>query len=391
MRARHLCILLSAYVLLVCLAAAPTMARADSDADIRFYGDTGYSVYSTTSASNISSPNLFPSVSNSFAASHFEIFPTASFDRLSFLAEVMFESSAVDNNFSIDVERVQAMYLFSDALRVKAGRVHTAFGYYNDTYHHARLFDLTTGRPYLTNFEDSGGIIPAHIVGAGLDGKVWIAKAGDLTYNVDVGNARLPDITAVPVAMATQPEKAVNLRVRFSPRFLEGFIVGVNAMYDDVPAGTPAGAGPNPTPAVGSPDHLQEIDLGAHVAYVEGHVHLILEGAYVRHRDWLTGGYFHNYGGFLEGGYSFGDFTPYARYETFQFDRADPLFQNPPFLLANTERLTDARVGIKWLPDEHITLKLEGRILKADLVPAPGQPAIPRDQFSGTIQCAFGF
>jgi hypothetical protein len=372
--------LLPSCIVLSMLAIAGA-ARAEEDAEVRFYGDTGYSVYSATSTSRVAPPDLFPAVSNSFNAAHFEIFPTASFDRLSFLAEVMFESDAAGNEFSIDVERIQVMYLFSEALRLKAGRVHTAFGYYNDAYHHARLFDLTTGRPYLTNFEDSGGIIPAHIVGAGIDGKLRVGGAGDFAYNIDVGNARLPDLTAVPVALAAQGEKAANLRLRFLPRAVNGLIFGINAMYEDVPAGSIAGV--TGTPAIGSPDHLQETDLGAHIVLMEGAVHLILEGAYIRHYDWRTGQIFHNYGGFLEAGYSFGDFTPYARFETFQFDRGgDPLFESATFLLASTGMLNDARVGLKWLPNEHLTLKVEGRYLKTDLGP---------EQFTGTFQCAFGF
>ncbi|HEY4015694.1 MAG TPA: hypothetical protein VGM06_20280 [Polyangiaceae bacterium] len=376
----------SCRVLFVCVAAQlvawSRTASADDDTEVRFYGDASYSVFSSTSASSRASPDLFPSVSNSFDAAHFEIFPTASFDRLSFLAEVMFESDREANEFDIDVERIQAMYLFSDALRVKVGRVHTAFGYYNDTYHHARIFDLTTDRPYLTNFEDSGGIIPAHIVGAGIDGKWTLGAAGDFTYNLDVGNARLPDITAVPVALSAQGEKAANLRLRFLPTFLSGAIVGINAMYEDVPAGSVAGTG-GALASVGSPDHLQETDLGVHLVLMHGGIHFILEGAYIRHYDFRTGGIFQNYGGFVEAGYSFGDFTPYARYEGFQFDSAgDPLFENGPFLLAGTGMLNDGRVGLKWLPNEHVALKVEGRFLKTDL--GPGQA-------TGTLQCAFGF
>jgi hypothetical protein len=44
--------------------------------------------------------------------------------------------------------------------------------------------------------------------------------------------------------------------------------------------------------------------------------------------------------------------------------------------------LNDGRVGLKWLPNEHVALKVEGRFLKTDL--GPGQA-------TGTLQCAFGF
>ena len=93
----------------------------------------------------------------------------------------------------------------------------------------------------------------------------------------------------MPVSLAAQGEKAVNLRLRFLPTFLSGAIVGVNAMYEDVPAGSVAGTG-GAVSSVGSPDHLQETDLGVHLVVMHGGIHFILEGAYIRHYDFRTGG-----------------------------------------------------------------------------------------------------
>src|SRR5947209_14580244 len=83
---------------------------ARSDVDLKFYGDTSFGVRNHSD------------VSNGFTASRLELFPTASADRVSFLAELMAEGSET-NEISVDLERVQVSYLFSNWLRVRAGRM----------------------------------------------------------------------------------------------------------------------------------------------------------------------------------------------------------------------------------------------------------------------------
>lgn len=80
------------------------------------YGDTQFDVRNHAA------------VHDSFAAAHLDVFATADVGKLSFLGETFFESGE-GNEFAVDVERVQISYLFSNSLRVRAGRTHTAFGY----------------------------------------------------------------------------------------------------------------------------------------------------------------------------------------------------------------------------------------------------------------------
>lgn len=138
-------------------------------------------------------------VKTTFAAAHLDLFLTAEVGKLSFLSEVFFEARE-DNSIGTDIERLQVTYLFENWFRVHAGRSHTAFGYYSDTYHHGNLFELTTARPFGVGFEDSGGLFTAHLVGAGADGTFELGKAGALRYDAEVGNGRLPHFGPAGIA-----------------------------------------------------------------------------------------------------------------------------------------------------------------------------------------------
>ena len=347
---------------LLCLISAP----AGADLDLKFYGDTAFGVRNQSD------------VSNGFSAARLELFPTASTDRVTFLAEIMAEANE-ENEVALEVERVQVSYLFSNWLRVRAGRMHTAFGYYNDAYHHGRFFEVTTGRPQLVNFEDEGGLLVAHLVGVGLDGQVALGTAGDLHYDVETGNGRGRIVDEVAILQARKSNKMFNFRLRFLPNPLEGLMIGANFAIDQIPrAAAPTMAEPMPP---GIPNDMRETVWGAHLVYQQHQVHFIAEGAAILHSEEVTGRVFHHYGGFVEAGYSIRDFTPYARYEHIRFDDvADPFYQTGP--LAGLSEYRDGRIGVKWIATENIALKLEGEITKTSIGPAVR---------AGTLQCAFGF
>jgi hypothetical protein len=346
------------------LATVPLDARADLD--LKFYGDTSFGVRNHSE------------VSNGFTASRLELFPTASLDRVTFLAELMAESG--DNNeIAIDLERVQVAYLFSNWLRVRAGRMHTAFGYYNDAYHHGRFFEMTTGRPQLVDFEDEGGLLVAHLVGVAVDGQVALGSAGDLHYDLETGNGRGRVVGEVAVFQARKSAKMVNLRLRFLPNALEGFMIGGNIAIDKIPrAADPTLTDPLPA---GILHDMREIVAGAHVVYQQHHVHFIAEGAAILHDEEVTSAAYRHYGGFVEGGYSIGDFTPYARYEHIKFAAVlDPFYQTGP--LAGLSSYGAGRIGVKWVATENIALKLEGQTTATGIGPSVQ---------AGMVQCAFGF
>ncbi|HUO57840.1 MAG TPA: hypothetical protein VMV05_06650 [bacterium] len=111
---------------------------------------------------------------------------------------------------SIDLERIVVFYTLSDQLRLGAGRDHTAFGYWNRTYHHGSQFQTTIDRPFFLAFEDGGGsdlpfkksgVVPNHIVGAFASGKFDLGSSS-LGYELNVGNNGNIGLSVDPVTGA---------------------------------------------------------------------------------------------------------------------------------------------------------------------------------------------
>lgn len=104
-------------------------------------------------------------------------------DRLSFLGETVFRyTPSSPTAFSISVERVVIKYNIKDNHNLLVGKHHTPINYWNDTYHHGRVFFPTIERPILF----SENIIPLHTTGISLQGH----DLGDLKlgYDLMVGN-----------------------------------------------------------------------------------------------------------------------------------------------------------------------------------------------------------
>jgi len=85
-------------------------------------------------------------------------------DRIKGLIELNFEINDA-GELDTDLERMQIGYVFSDAATVWVGRFHSPWGYWNTAYHHGQQIQTTLTRPKFLEFEDRGGIIPAHSVG----------------------------------------------------------------------------------------------------------------------------------------------------------------------------------------------------------------------------------
>src|SRR6266853_6992272 len=104
------------------------------------------------------------------------------------LFELNFEVGE-DGSVGVDLERAQIGYQFSDSATVWLGRFHTPYGYYNTAFHHGQQIATSLRRPRFIEFEDHGGIMPAHTVGAWLTGS---ERLGDekLTYDLFNGNSQ---------------------------------------------------------------------------------------------------------------------------------------------------------------------------------------------------------
>jgi len=213
-----------------------TLLRIRGFGDISLHGDTHHG--DTTS----------------FSLGQLDLFVTSDVsDKFKFLSEITFEAGPTNiygnvteepNSFGVDIERYLLQYSHNDYFNVSAGRGHTAIGYYNTAYHHSSWLQTTTGRPFLFDFEDHGGILPIHMVGVSASGQIPSGSLG-LHYVAEVGNGRASrtplDSEPVQNEIDDQNHKAYNLAVFARPEGVSGLQTGFS-YYNDLltPTNMPA-------------------------------------------------------------------------------------------------------------------------------------------------------
>ena len=179
----------------------------------------------------------------SFSLGQVNLFITSDLsDKLKFLSEVVFEAGS-DNVFGVDIERLLLTYKFNKYVNLAVGRYHTSIGYYNTGYHHSTWLQTATGRPFLFRFEDQGGILPIHNVGATLSGQIPSGRLG-LHYIAELGNGRATSSTqSEPVQneVDENTHKAFNFQIFARPEALPGLQTGFS-IYRDLltPAAQPS-------------------------------------------------------------------------------------------------------------------------------------------------------
>lgn len=345
---------LRAWLVTSVLAAAGVLFAKPAAAQVSFsvFGDVDYQA---TRDNGTAATNIPASTTNAFSAPRLELFLTSTQGKLAFLAETMFEVG--DNNeFGIDMERIEIGYLFSDKFRLRVGRFHTAIGYYNDAYHHGRYFQMTVDRPTMVRFEDEGGLIPAHSVGVHGDGRLPLGGAGNLRYDAEVTNGRGSTPGMVDNLEDPNNGKMYNLRLRFEPTAIDGLVVGGSATYDVISASMD-GSGAAPFVSI------REMIFGGHLAYLENKIHIIGEYLFIQHHnasaDW-TG---NTQSAFMELGWDAGIIAPYVRGEWAHFpaDTAtnDPFFANNALFLVRGSSESGVG-GIKSQLSDYLAVKLEG-------------------------------
>lgn len=271
----------------------------------------------------------------------FDLYLTPQFgDRVKGLVELVFEANAA-GEIATDLERVQIGYLFNDAATGWLGRFHTPYGYWNTAFHHGEQIQTATTRPRFLDFEDKGGILPAHTTGAWVTGSLGI-KGGKFGYDLYAGNAPQINGAGTGTALATAHPA--------------GFSAAANA-------GTYAGAGTLSMRQSGSttgrtsagfnawyqPDAVDGLRLGLHGLRAEvvddfsNSTLLKMTGGYFAHTTerWeVLGEYYRfrnddrsgatgthaSWAGYTQVGYTLGKWTPFGRLERAKLDQTDNYF-----------------------------------------------------------------
>jgi len=197
---------------------------------------------------------------STFQAGEFDLFFSSKLsDRLNFTSEVVLGPDTT-NEFSVDIERYQLTYKSSPYFSASVGRFHTSIGYYNTAYHHGTWFSTAEGRPIMYLFEDSGGILPIHMVGMNFAGDVPHTEAIGLHWIAEVGNGLSSNPFATESVQnfySDRNYKATNLAVYIRPDFLSGLQIGGSWYHDGI----------NPSQAQ-NPLPLAEIRQNIESAYI---------------------------------------------------------------------------------------------------------------------------
>ncbi len=269
-------------------------------------------------------------------------------DRTLSLFELNFEVSP-DGTVGVDLERAQVGYQFNDQATLWVGRFHTPFGYINTALHHGGWISTSLRRPKFVQFEDHGGILPIHTVGAWLTGAV---RSGDgkVLYDLYAGNGQ--EIIGGVLDMRNAGNSHGNPMVggRLGYRFggkLDGLTLGLHGFVDKVADDF------EPT------DYTRVKMVGAYAVYDTDQWEHIAE-FYAFNDEDLSGGTgsHRSEAGFVQLGYRASWGIPYLRYERASLQQSDAYFAALTSLNSGASYYRNA-LGLRFELDAKTALKFE--------------------------------
>ncbi len=280
-----------------------------------------------------------------FAFGTLDLYLAQTVDDIDILVELIVEKGNV-----LDLERLTIGYTFSDVAKLRVGRFHTPLGFWNTAYHHGVQLQPTIERPDFLKFEDDGGILPSHVVGAGISGRVNTG-AGAVDYTAVIGNG--PMIETVEGVLSPNNisdnniGKAVVFNAAISPSALDGFKIGVSGHIAEIES--------NDVPRTVSVD--QTIYAFA-ATYAHGPLGLAAEYFTIKDTDEVTDDDFNNnaYYGLIT--YTLMEkWVPYVMYENLSVEEADP-YMAALSIGRDTEELT---LGLRYNINYRSSVKGEYR------------------------------
>ena len=287
----------------------------------------------------------------SFSLGQLDLFVTSDVsDKFRFLSEIVFENGGTNiygtqvsdqNSFGVDIERYLLQYSHNDYFNLSAGRGHTSIGYYNTEYHHSSWLQTATGRPFLFDFEDHGGILPIHLVGVTASGQIPSGSLG-LHYVAEVGNGRASrtPLTEEPVQndIDDQNHKAFNFAIFARPDAIRGLQTGFSFYRDTlVPQGQP---------------RLGESIFAAHAVLVRPRYEWLNEAVLDRHTVMGTQAVYNTPAFYTQLSRQFGSYRPYMRYQYMNAAKTEPLFPDVGLRQGPS-------VGVRFDASESVALKFQ--------------------------------
>ena len=277
------------------------------------------------------------------------------------LVELAFEYGD-GGELGVDAERMQLGYVFSDALTVWAGRFHTPYGYWNTAFHHGAQIATALTRPQFLDFEDSGGILPAHSTGLWATGGLH-TSLGKWGYDLYVVNG--DRLSGGQLDFQAIGDSDGNIGVGFRTNLAvagTGLVVGLHGLRQEVAGGNAAGT---------ASGRVNLGMLGAYATYDNDDWEVMAEYYGVRNRDLGGGtGVYASSAWYAQVGYNLNDqYTVYARYEDAALNAADPYFALQSSGMAYRRTIA----GLRYNLTPKAALKAE--LMHGPVAGTPGTPS----------------
>jgi hypothetical protein len=297
---------------------------------------------------------------DTFLFGSFDLFATSRLtSKITTLGELLFIAEN-DNSISVDVERLYLRYQQDKYFAATVGRYHTWVGYYNSAFNKAELLETTTDRPFMYNFDDSGGVLPMQDVGVNVTGQIPSGRLG-LNYVVEFGNGRAWGLNVEP-AQSNQDannSKSVNGGLFIRPKKYPGMQTGFSIRHDNLTI---------PGPNVG------ETIATAHGVLNDGNYEILNEAAFVRHNE-IGISEFNTTAFYTQWSRAFHAYRPYFRYQYFNAPSTDPVWATanpsnlvPAYVTGFVGRINGPAVGLRYNFNENAAIKFQyDRIQLRDL------------------------
>lgn len=161
-----------------------------------------------------------------------DILYSFSWDRVQFLGEYL------ASNKETELERLKLGVEIGENNFAWVGRFHVPSNFWMTAYHHGQYLQTSISKPGISQFEDFGGIIPAHSTGLLLDGNYVFDDSTGLKAAFSVGTSPVLDDGSMETFDILNPQPGHNLsyhfRFTYLPNFFENSKVGLIASFADI-------------------------------------------------------------------------------------------------------------------------------------------------------------
>lgn len=286
-------------------------------------------------------------ISNAFNIGSLDLFMTSRLaSNLSLLGEVLLLSTNT-NHIEADIERLILLYRPSEYFNVGVGRYHTSIGYYNTAFHRGEWFQTPIGRPFMYQFDDTGGPLALQEVGLSASGNIPSGKIG-MHYILEVGNGRAHVLGSDPAQNNTDHSngKSVNFGMFAQPTVMRGLQAGFSVYHNYL--------------IFSDNINHDELVSTAYIVFSNSTYEVLNEALMVRHSRTETGapGIFHTPGFYTQLSRRIASYRPYFRYEYINASSEDPVYGDPDDRVA-VGRRNGASAGLRWDFNEHAAGKLQ--------------------------------